>query len=81
VGTKRLKRELRTLAEHQDELDRAHRRLARHTEVIAVALRSPDLTDCDDAIAGLHELNALLESRSFPRVDPPAGQEHFGASR
>jgi hypothetical protein len=83
VGRKRLKRELRALAERHDRLERAHRRLAAHTEVIGVALRAPDRvsqTDLDDAIDGVHDLNSLLESRSFPRVDPRAGQEHFGPS-
>jgi hypothetical protein len=83
VGKKRLKRELRALAERQAELDREYRRLVAHCEVIAVAVRSPDLVpraDLDDAIAGIHELNASLESRSFPGADLHAGQEHFGPS-
>lgn len=80
---KRLKRELHALAERHDELERAHRRLAAHTEVIAVAVRSPDLvsqTDLDDAIAGVHELNALLGGRSFG-PDSRSQPEHFGPIR
>ena len=59
VGKKRLKGELRALAERHERLEQTHRRLAAHIEVIAVAVRSPDLVpeaDLDDAIAGLHEL-------------------------
>lgn len=84
MGKKRLKRELRALAERQAGLEREYRRLAAHCEVIAVAVRSPDLVpraDLDDAIAGVHELNAVLQSRGFPGVDSQAGQEHFGPSR
>ena len=58
---KRLERELRALSEQHERLQEAHRRLAAHTEVIAVAVRSPDLVpqaDLDEAIAGVHALNA-----------------------
>jgi len=84
VKKKRLKRELRALAERHDRLERAHRRLATHTEVIAVALRSPGLvsqTDLDHAIAGLHELNAVRENRRFPEAETRAHQEHFEPTR
>jgi len=84
VRKKRLKRELRALGEGHDRLERAHRRLATHTEVIAVALRSPDLVsqaDLDAAIAGVHELNTLLENRGFPGVESRAGLEDFGPTR
>jgi hypothetical protein len=60
---KQLKRELRELADSHEDLRRAHRQLATHAEVIAVAVRSPDLvpqSDLDDAIAGIHELNAEI---------------------
>ena len=69
MGKKRLKRKLRALAESHEQLQQTHRRLAAHTEVIAVAVRSPDRVpqaDLDDAIAGIHELNAVL-------ADPSAG--------
>ena len=58
---KQLKRELRALARRHEQLEQTQRRLATHAEVIAVAVRSPDLvpqTDLDDAIAGIHRLNA-----------------------
>jgi hypothetical protein len=58
---KRLKRELRALIRRHEQLEETQRRLATHAEVIAVAVRSPDLvpqTDLDDAIAGIHRLNA-----------------------
>ena len=57
---KRLKRELRALSKSHERLEQAHRQLATHAEVIAVAVRSPDLVpeaDLDAAIAGIHELN------------------------
>ena len=60
---KQLKRELSALTERHKQLEQTHRRLAAHTAVIAVAVRSPDLVaqaDLDDAIAGIHELNALI---------------------
>jgi hypothetical protein len=66
MGKKQLKRELRALAESHGQLQEAHRRLAAHAEVIAVAVRSPDVvpeTDLDDAIAGIHELNSVLVER------------------
>jgi hypothetical protein len=59
VGKKRLKRKLRTLAESHADLERAHRRLAAHTEVLAIAVRSADHVpqrDLDEAVAGIHEL-------------------------
>ena len=62
---KRLKRELRALAESHAELARAHRQLATHAEVIAVAVRSPAIvpeSDLQDAIAGIHELTATYAS-------------------
>ena len=58
---KRLKRELRTLAKKYDELEDAHRRLATHVSVIALAVRTPDRVpeqDLDDAIAGLNTRSA-----------------------
>ena len=61
MGKKRLERELRTIAESHEQLRQAHHQLATHTEVIAVALRSPGLvpeSDLDAAIAGIHQLNA-----------------------
>lgn len=61
---KRLEQELRALAERHAELEEAHRLLATHAEVIALAVRSPDHVpeqDLDDAIAGL---DALRERRS-----------------
>ena len=67
MGKKRLKRKLRALAESHEQLQQAHRRLAVHTEVIAVAVRSPDRVpqaDLDDAIAGIHALNAALADSS-----------------
>ena len=73
MGKKRLKRELRALAERQDELERAHRRLAAHAEVIAVAVRSPDLvlqSDLDDAIAGVHGLNRAEQGYLRPIRQP-----------
>lgn len=63
MGKKRLKRKLDALAESHEQLQQAHRRLAAHTEVIAVALRSREVvpeSDLDDAIAGIHELNVVL---------------------
>jgi hypothetical protein len=65
---KRLKRELRALTKSHQELVRAHRQLATHAEVVAVAVRSPDLiprSDLDDAIAGIHELNAASPAPGF----------------
>jgi hypothetical protein len=64
---KRLKRELRTLAERHRELEQAQRKLAAHAEVIAVALRSPDAVpqaDLDNAVAGIHELSVIDASHS-----------------
>jgi hypothetical protein len=64
MGKKRLKRELRALAESHEQLQEAHRRLAVHTEVVAVAVRSGDRvpqSDLDDAIAGIHELSMVAE--------------------
>lgn len=60
VQKKQLKRELRALVRRHEQLERAQRRLAAHAEVVAVAVRSPDLVppgDLDAAIAGIHELN------------------------
>jgi hypothetical protein len=62
---KRLKRELRALADNQEELKRAYRQLATHAEVVAVAVHSPALvpeSDLQDAITGIHELNANFAS-------------------
>jgi hypothetical protein len=61
MGKKLLKRELRALAQRHKQLEQSQRQLAIHSEVIAVAVRSPDLVpqaDLDAAIAGIHELNA-----------------------
>ena len=63
---KRLKQELRALAERHQELERAHRQLAAHAEVIAVAVHSPAIvptSDLQDAIAGIHELTAHFASK------------------
>jgi hypothetical protein len=62
---KRLKRELRALTNNQEELKRAHRQLATHAEVLAVAVHSPALvpeSDLQNAITGLHELTANFAS-------------------
>lgn len=62
MGKKRLKRKLQALAESHEQLQQAHRRLAAHTEVVALAVRSADHVppaDLDDAIAGIHDLNAM----------------------
>jgi hypothetical protein len=67
VRKKRLKRELRALAESHRRLEQAQRRLAMHAEVIAVALRSPDAVpqaDLDNAVAGIHELSGMDGSGS-----------------
>ena len=72
---KRLKRELRALAEKHKELERAHRQLATHAEVIAVAVHSPALvpaSDLQDAIAGIHELTASFASERRLRRVPAA---------
>jgi hypothetical protein len=77
VKKKRLKRELRALSDSYARLQETHRRLVAHTEVIAVAVRSPDLvpqSDLDDAIAGIHELNGestLARSSSARRPAAP----------
>jgi hypothetical protein len=66
VRKKRLEQELRALAGRHEQLEQAHRLLAAHAEVIAVAVRSPAAvpqSDLDDAIAGLHALNGA-------RVEP-----------
>ena len=79
MGKKRLKRKLRALTESHEELQRAHRRLAAHTEVIALAVRSRDHVppaDLDDAIAGIHELNAVLVDSSAGSGDAAAAGEH-----
>lgn len=63
MSKKRLERDLRDLAERHERLEQAHRKLAAHIGVIAVAVRSPDLVpqaDLDDAISGVHELNVRL---------------------
>lgn len=68
---KQLKRELRALSKSQKKLERAHRRLAAHAEVIAVAVHSPALvpaSDLQDAIAGIHELNATFASEKLRSV-------------
>lgn len=62
---KRLKRELRALAESHEQLKQAHRRLATHAEVIAVAVHSPAIvpaSDLEDAIGGIHELTESFAS-------------------
>lgn len=67
---KRLKRELRALAESHKELEQAHHKLATHAEVIAVAIHSPAIvpaSDLQDAIAGIHELTATFASEKSPR--------------
>ena len=72
---KRIKRELRALAESQRELERAHRQLAAHAEVIAVAVHSPALvpaSDLQDAVAGIHELTAHFAAKKSPRRVPVA---------
>jgi hypothetical protein len=59
---KRLKRELRALAQRQEQLEEAQRRLTAYTEVIAVAIRTPERVpqrDLDTAIAAMHELNGI----------------------
>lgn len=69
---KQLKRELRALAESHKELERAHRQLATHAEVIAVAVHSPAVVPASalqDAITGIHELTASFAAeKSVPRV-------------
>ena len=70
---KRIKRELRALAESHKELERAHRRLATHAEVIAVAVHSPAIvpaSDLEDAIAGIHDLTAHFASEQSLRRVP-----------
>jgi hypothetical protein len=60
VRKKTIKRELRGLSERYAQLELAHRRLAAHLEVIALAVRSPDRVpqhDLDTAIAGVHALS------------------------
>ena len=72
---KKIKRELRALAESHKELERAHRRLATHAEVIAVAVHSPAIvpaSDLEDAIAGIHELSAHFASEEQLRRVPAA---------
>ena len=72
---KRLERELRALAERHEQLERAHRQLAVHAEVIAVAVQSPatvPASDLEDAIAGIHELNAAFASEKRRRRVPVA---------
>jgi hypothetical protein len=72
---KQIKRELRALAESHKELEQAHRRLATHAEVIAVAVHSPALvpaSDLEDAIAGIHELSAHFASEKSLRRVPAA---------
>ena len=62
---KRLERELRALAKSHEQLRQAHRRLATHAEVIAVAVHSPAIvpaSDLEDAIGGIHELTATFAS-------------------
>jgi hypothetical protein len=69
VRKKRLKRELRALADNHSQLEQAHRRLAAHAEVIAIAVRSPDAVpqrDLDNAVAGIHELSVIDTSGSAP---------------
>jgi hypothetical protein len=72
---KRFKRELRALAENQRELERAHRKLATHAEVVAVAVHSPAIVPASalqDAIAGIHELTATFASEKPLRRVPVA---------
>jgi hypothetical protein len=71
VKKKRLKRELRALAESHRQLERAHRQLATHAEVIAVAVHSPAIvpaSDLQDAITGIHDLASRLPSEKPRRV-------------
>ncbi|HEU5244264.1 MAG TPA: hypothetical protein VFU33_07680 [Gaiellaceae bacterium] len=72
---KELKRELRALAESHKELERSHRLLATHAEVIAVAVHSPTAVPesaLQDAISGIHELTATFASENPPRRVPVA---------
>jgi hypothetical protein len=72
---KRIKRELRALAESHQELERAHRRLATYAEVVAVAVHSPAIvpaSDLQDAVAGIHELNAHFATEKPLRPVPDA---------
>jgi hypothetical protein len=78
IKKKRLERELRALAEKQRELEleRVHRKLATHAEVVAVAVHSPAIVPASalqDAIAGIHELTASFASEKPLRV-PVAAQ-------
>ena len=68
---KRLKRELRELAKRHDELEEAHRRLATHVSVIALAVRTPDRVpeqDLDGAIVGLTTLSESRPHGSRPGI-------------
>jgi len=72
---KRIKRELRALAESHRALEQAHRRLATHAEVIAVAVHSPALvpaSDLQDAIAGIHDLTSRFATEKTLRGVPAA---------
>jgi hypothetical protein len=67
---KQLKRELRALAQNHSQLEREHRQLATHTEVIAVAVHSPAIVPASalqDAITGIHELTSHFASETTPR--------------
>ena len=75
MKNKRLKKELRALTERHEKLERAHRRLAKHAEVIAIAVHSPALvpeSDLQDAITGIHELTATFASEKRLRRVPIA---------
>jgi hypothetical protein len=72
---KRLRRELRALADSHKELERAHRQLATHAEVIAVAVHSPAVVPAsalEDAIVGIHELTANFAAEKRLRRVPVA---------
>jgi hypothetical protein len=60
---KKLRRELHALAVRHDSLADAVRRLAAHTDVLAVAVRSPDAVpeaDLDTAISGINHVRTEL---------------------
>jgi hypothetical protein len=72
---KQLKRELRALAQSHKQLEKAHRQLATHAEVIAIAVHSPAIvpaSDLQDAITGIHELSSRLTSEKTQRRLPTA---------
>ena len=72
---KQLKRELRALAESHRQLERAHRQLATHTQVIAIAVHSPAIvpaSDLQDAVTGIHDLTARFAAEKSPQPLTPA---------